>query len=214
MRVIVVTVFAGDPPTDAPLSDFARELHTRWQVANPTAERRAEDLHALKALHPAVKTLHLPLPECIYRRSPISGEALYASEEAIFGDVHSDDPALFTLCTPPIIPPGAQVYAPLGVGNHVDHQVVRHAAAPWGLELRCYEEYPYTVGDYQGAPWPAPTGWHREVTLPHTDALDAKVRALACYVSQISTFWENLDEMSRDVRTYEERVWHPAPSEE
>jgi LmbE family N-acetylglucosaminyl deacetylase len=212
-RVAVVTIFAGDPPEDAMLSDFARGLHERWQAADPTAARRAEDRCALRALHPEIEIFHLPLPECLYRRNPASGAWLYASEEALFGAVHPSDPALMALQTPPTIPPGASLYAPLGVGNHVDHQVVRRAAETWGMALCYYEEFPYTVGNYPGAAAPAPTGWRRTAALPGADALAAKVRAVACYTSQLSTFWESLEEMAHAVRTYEERVWYPPPAD-
>lgn len=211
-RVIVVTIFAGDPPDDGTLSDFARELHERWEAATPTATRREEDVRALRALHPGVRILHLPLSECIYRRDAASGAWLYASEEAIFGEMHPNDPALSALETPPTIPAGAALYAPLGAGNHVDHQVVRRAADAWGMPLCYYEEYPYTTGDYQAASLPTPAGWRRRVALPDADALEAKVRAIACYASQFSTFWESEEEMARSVRAYEERVWYPPPA--
>ena len=257
-RVAVVTIFAGDPPRGAALSNFARELHARWQAANPAAARREEDVQALTALHPGVVAHHLPLPECLYRRDPATGSALYASEEALFGEVHPDDPALLALQTPLAIPPGACLYAPLGVGHHVDHQIVRRAVAAWGVEAHYYEEYPYTVGEHQGGvsrsggeravpeppsgpsghlppckgegrdrgsthnitalrpepgaeshPEAAPPGWRRETMPPDPDALAAKRRAIACYASQISTFWESLEAMACAIAAYEERVWHP-----
>lgn len=208
-RVAVVTVFAGNPPEDVSPSDFALDLHARWEAPNPTAARREEDLAALHFLHSHIAVIHLPLPECIYRRDTVSGAPLYATEEALFGNVHPTDPAFVALQAPPIISPGTLVYAPLGVGNHVDHQVVRFAADSWGMNLCYYEEYPYTIGDYQGAASSAPTGWRREVTLPDADSLAAKVRAIAHYASQISTFWDSLEHMAREIATYEERVWYP-----
>lgn len=39
----------------------------------------------------------------------------------------------------------AAVYAPLGVGDHVDHRLVFEAAAGLHPALRCYEDHPYAL---------------------------------------------------------------------
>jgi LmbE family N-acetylglucosaminyl deacetylase len=52
LPVLIVTLMAGDPPA-RPLSPFAQQLHTRWQLHDaPTAvaARRAEDTAACRHL--------------------------------------------------------------------------------------------------------------------------------------------------------------------
>ncbi len=216
--VAVITVFAGSPPSESPLSPFARSLHERWQASaprgidftDPSAVRRAEDRRALAAISPAVQVIHLPLPECIYRLDPTSGEALYASEEAIFGEVLPTDPALNALRAVPPFPADAVLYAPLGVGHHVDHLLVRWAVASWKLPagvVRYYEEYPYAEREAAlQAALGGEEGWQARVSALDEQALAAKIGAVAHYVSQISTFWESAEAMEITLRRYVERV--------
>jgi hypothetical protein len=84
-----------------------------------------------------------------------------------------------------------------------------------------YEEYPYTI---QGFPAiNAARAALKDETQPvthhlHSEAVDAKIRAIANYESQISTFWPDLESMARAVRKaasgideshYAERLWQP-----
>ena len=216
-RIAVITVFAGSPPASAPLSAFARTLHERWQAsapagsgsADPPAIRRAEDHRAFSVLGPEIEIVHLPLPDCIYRRDPSGGRALYASEEAIFGIVQLADPALKALATVPPFPEGATLYAPLGVGCHVDHQIVRWAVDHWGLpvgQVRYYEDYPYSTrpGALSLALEEREKWQPIVVPLPRA-ALEAKIRAVARYASQISTFWPDIETMAQALRTHAQR---------
>jgi LmbE family N-acetylglucosaminyl deacetylase len=97
-------------------------------------------------------------------------------------------------------------------------------AEAWGLpfsQVRYYEDYPYAeeldaLESALRGDDPPGRGrlhdWHPQVTPLTGTALDAKVRAIACYRSQISTFWRDVDELERAVRTHVariggERVW-------
>lgn len=224
--VAVITVFAASPPPGAPLSPFARALHDRWAESaradsvDPAAVRRAEDVRALAALGDAVQPVHYTLPDCIYRLATDSGEPLYASEEAIFGEVHPADPALADLRATPPPPPGATVYAPLAIGQHVDHQLIYQVVRGWGLPrgaVRYYEDYPYVT--QQREPIEvllAQRGdWQPQVAALSERALEAKVRAAAAYQSQISTFWPDVGAMAEALHAYAsdvggERLWRPA----
>lgn len=222
--VAVITVFAASPPSGSALSPFAGSLHERWQASassgfnfsDPPAVRRAEDIHAFAAISPAIQVIHNALPECIYRTNPVTGEALYASEEAIFGAVHPADPAIGALYTTPPLPPDVTLYAPLAVGHHVDHQIVRQAVSEWNLppeRVRYYEDYPYAgreeavvaaLGDR--------SQWQPILVELDEEALAAKIRAIAAYESQISTFWLNATTMAGDIRRHVaraggERLW-------
>jgi LmbE family N-acetylglucosaminyl deacetylase len=224
--VAVITVFSASPPPGDSLSPFAQSLHDRWHASAPDAHfddppsaRRAEDRCALAVLGTGIEMIHLPLPDCIYRLDPTTGSALYASESAIFGPIDPADPALATLRRLPPLPPGAVLYAPLSVGGHVDHRLLRKVVlacdAPSGA-IRFYEDYPYA--SHPGAVESAlgdPACWE-PVIVPLTDAaLSSKIASIAEYHSQISTFWPDLDAMSAAIRAYSrtvggERFWLPA----
>ncbi len=222
--VAVLTVFAASPPAGTPLSAFAKALHQHWQdsappgldFSDPPAVRRAEDRRALAALSPAVLALHHTLPDCIYRAHPQSGEPLYAPPGAIFGAVHPADPARAALEAAPPLPPGATLYAPLGVGGHVDHQLVNEAVMAWGLpadRVWYYEDYPYAAqpGALEAALARQPELEPVIMPLP-AGALRAKIEAVACYDSQISTFWPGVEAMGAALRQEAarlggERLW-------
>lgn len=87
---------------------------------------------------------------------------------------------------------------------------MREAAVRWtraqrGVAVFFYEEYPYSA---QGADAvQAALDRLDRPTVPvirqlSDAALDAKIRAIACYESQISTFWNNHAEMAESVRQY------------
>lgn len=222
--VAVVTVFAASPSPSIPLSDFAKSLHERWEASahadggfgDAPAVRREEDQRAFARLDARIHVAHFPLTDCIYRVHPVTEEALYASEEAIFGEMSAADPALEALALLPPLPAETIVYCPLGVGHHVDHQVVRAVVDGWGLEanrVRYYEDYPYVtqagalesvVGQHEG--------WIPVVTALSEAAVDAKIAAVAEHASQMSTFWESREAMAaalkaRSAEVGGERMW-------
>lgn len=214
--VAVITLFAASPSPLQSLSPFAQSLHERWQASapagidfsDPPALRRAEDLRALAALHPAVQAVYYTLPDCIYRIDPATGLALYANEEAIFGPVQPTDPALADLRSVPPLPESATLYAPLAIGHHVDHQVVRCVVEGWGLppqRVCYYEDYPYVASP--GALEAAlgnPSGWWATIFPLSEEAMAAKIRAVAQYASQISTFWASEQAMVAALREHAE----------
>lgn len=205
--VTILTVTAGDPSPTTVDTPKIQDLHQRWQAGEtPTATRRREDEEAAHIL--GAQIIHLPIGDCVYRTAHKGGEtiALYPSEESLFGEVHPDDTALETL-TATSIPQADVLYVPLGVGHHVDHQITRD----WGLELKnrhpsqvmkFYEEYPYVndkIAIQRALSFYAQTLTVEARILEDADVV-AKVHAIACYQSQISTFWKGLDAMEQATR--------------
>jgi LmbE family N-acetylglucosaminyl deacetylase len=207
-RVLVVTVFAGKPSPDVPLSPFAQVLHAAWELVDATAARREEDAAALALL--GAESVYWPYTDCIYRRTPDGGFP-YASEEALFGDVHPSDETLIAELAGRFralaLEPASAVYAPLAVGCHVDHQIVRRAVA--GLEgVTYYEDYPYAgkPGAVEGAL--GIERWQEEVVPLSSHALEAKIAAIACYSSQFITLgWADAEEMAAAVRAFAGRAF-------
>lgn len=221
--VLVITMMGGLFQGELPDTPILADLHRRWAAGiDPLRQRQIEDERASQKL--GVDFMHVPLPDCVYRLA--GDEPLYPSEQALFGDIHPADyaPRLLKGIQIPELETAAKVYLPLGVGHHVDHQIARD----WGLAqmrdapdksaLRFYVEFPYSKADRStemalGAidlPL-APA----DVILSET-AMRAKIGAIACYESQISTFWQDLEAMESDVRraftdpqtgAYIERFW-------
>ena len=214
-RVLVVTALAGTPPLGAPLSPFAQELHARWEHSNDAAaKRREEDLAALALL--GADPVHWPHADCIYRQSS-GGDFFYPSWESLWGEIHPVEEGLVVeltdrLATLPLSQNGT-LYAPLGIGHHVDHQIVHRAAAASGHALAYYEDFPY-AGDSQVAQaGPGEEHWQEELTLLSEQALEARIAAIACYRSQISSFWADAAEMATAVRAFSEQLGGGGPAE-
>lgn len=217
-RVLVVTVMAGDPPTDIE-NDYIRSLHVRWELErDATVQRRGEDIAACAIL--GADYLHWPVADCIYRLHPATGAPIYLSDEDIFGDVHPAEQPLIAEIAQLLkeLPPHGQCYAPLTVGHHVDHLLVAEAARlAFGDDLLFYEDYPYAqqpgkLAAVVGAP---PVSW-RPAVMPLTEAkIAAKIEAILAFRSQLSTFFTDRADLERQVKGYAasvggERVWREA----
>ena len=147
-----------------------------------------------------------------------SGQFLYDLEQDLFGLVHPAEAPLIARLARLFseLPSTDQVFLPLGVGNHVDHQVTRQAAQ-LGFNMHYavyYEEYPYSqVADAVTAIVNAENNWQMDVITLTEEALSAKIDAIACFTSQISTFFTGLEDMAHYVRGYNaavggERLWY------
>jgi LmbE family N-acetylglucosaminyl deacetylase len=213
-RVLVVTVFAAPPKATAPLSPFAQALHRRWGEAHAPARRLREDFEALHRLGAVGR--HWPYTDCIYRQGP-GGEFLYPDEAALWGPIQSPETDLVRELARRIVDlsasPDARIYAPLGAGRHVDHRIVRQAAQASGRAVRFYEDYPYAE-DPQAVKRALGEGaWDPQTVPLSSQAVDAKVEAIACYHSQLSTFWADPQQMARVVRAFSRRVGQGRPAE-
>lgn len=204
--VEIWTLCAGDPPP--PYPPFAQELHLRWGVdgAQASAMRRAEDQAACHVLGAAFR--HSPLPDCIYRRLPGSDRPVIVQRDDLFAPFPEQENALVDDIAAWVqtgLPAGARLVAPLALGGHIDHRLVRAAAERLGRDLWYYPDYPYVISD----------------PLNHADLRDqlqncrialvegisaagvaAWQSAVAAYASQISTFWGSLDEMRARIAAY------------
>lgn len=230
-QVQVITVFAGEYQDGRP-SPFAQVQHDYWgNPPRPMPLRRAEDAAALVLL--GADAVHMDYLDCVYRAGP-DGEWLYADEEALWQKVHPADPLAedgaqnlvdrMEALLPP--PDQGQVYAPLGVGQHVDHQVV-HAAArelpARGYRMAFYEDYPYAMepGATEFALAAAGAeGWEVDPVSLAPEDLAAKVSALHYYRSQMYVLFGGIEAMPNRVWAFAashspgtglaERIWwHP-----
>ncbi len=218
--VLVVTITAAEPADDFH-STTVEALHRRWADslggAPPpamVARRRAEDQAALSLLRADV--LHLPFLDCIYRAGP-AGEPLYPGPMDMFGAFNPADEAIIDAVAEAFraLPAAGQIYAPLGVGNHIDHRVARGAAERVFGELTYYEDYPYTLaaGALEAVlPPESRHEWSAEVTWLTETALRTKIEAVAAYQSQLTSFFAGRDDLAHKLREEGQRVWVEAAS--
>jgi LmbE family N-acetylglucosaminyl deacetylase len=198
--VVVATIFGGKPDYGQ-LSPFAQSIHARPLAgADPIDLRVAEEREALAILH-AHSHLY-PYLDCIYRRDLAEGRWLYDSEGALFGPLDRADDTLVADLSRTLarLAPSAELcrfYAPLAIGSHVDHQLVRQAAfrlLEAGHDVRFYEDYPYVIRTPAGlmdalAQWGDPTGWHAEVMALEEMDLALKIAAVCAYRSQLGVLF-------------------------
>lgn len=169
-----MTVFAGDPDHDAPLTAYDREAG--FTTAGEAMEsRRAEDTRACAAIGAIAQ--HLPLLDGQYRNEmPYDHELLI---RVLLEVADSLNPSI--------------IVGPLGI-VHSDHVALGSAA--WHAfkgrpecQYVCAEDLPYRVDDPASAVFEvAAKGlqWFWPEPCPDDDAaLQAKVRAIKCYRSQL-----------------------------
>lgn len=219
-RVAIVTAFAAPEPEE-PLSELARMLHRGWGLppGEVIATRRREDRDACRVL--CAEPLHLELPEAPYRRHPRSGAALYATPEALFRTAAEGDEGAPVALERALrgMPPARRVAAPLGVGGHVDHRLVRAAAEScFDAALEYYEDFPYVAQTWRGLA--RALGRRRSwlsavVALTQADVA-ARCEAIACFRSQLGPLFGTAARMERAVRRRVarvggERTWRRRP---
>jgi LmbE family N-acetylglucosaminyl deacetylase len=223
----VYTVMGAKPPEILPNTPFIRELHARWQAGeDPVKVRRQEDETAVYLLDAQVG-YNNAIPDCVYRTA-YGGRVLYPDVEAIFAAVDPDDPATVALelklptahqlwqdiqfdeagspLFVPIDPSKVTIYAPLGVGNHVDHQIVRdwafklHQTYPT-LTLMLYEDFPYNRESKSIAPVLKTLPFKLTQTAYPLDAafIEARIKAMMAYRTQFNTFWTDEQALIDDV---------------
>jgi LmbE family N-acetylglucosaminyl deacetylase len=220
--VQIWTVCAGDPPAGS-LSPFAYSLHERWgSEADSGQVRREEDLRASDIL--GSKAVHLPIPDCIYRREKGTGNYLYDSEETLFGQLYpSEDELVHSLsriletAVPANQAGDVNLVCPLGLGGHVDHQLTRAAAghvhcSPPVCTTWYYADFPYVLEDSTLLAELPGLGWRSQVFPISESGLQAWQRSMAAYSSQISTFWDGIADMEASIRAYHQetggvRLW-------
>lgn len=212
-NVHIWTVCAGNPP-EGELSAFAKQLHSQWGAGqDSTAQRRGEDTlscHLLGAI-----PHYFTLPDSIYRRHPHTGEFLYDTKAALNGRLHPADAVNISLVSKEIarfIDAGAVLVCPLGLGNHVDHQLIRLAAETTGLVTWYYADFPYVLRCREKLVQLNLEGWQSQVFPVLWYGLCAWQDSIAAHASQISTFWKDQNEMRKAVENYLEqnggiRLW-------
>lgn len=214
----VVTAFTEMPGS---LSPIGQHLAAKWGLdTSAIAERRKrEDRAALSYLR--VRGLHLGLADAVCRMP-----GLYSSKNALAGAqarVDSTDPAPAVLTTAfaDILGDsvGTVILAPLGIGGHVDHQIVAQAASAIQsaeVSVWFYEEFPYCILSPLVKPGFLTTADSSIVTRPITIRMDGYVdrhaEAACLYASQVAGFFDSEQEFKERLRSYLRSVGEGEPA--
>ena len=203
-RVIVVTVFtdATPPPHTRAGRSYLRQCG-RTRADHLYQERRAEDIQALRLM--GAEHVHLGAVDALFRRRrgerpewqwvvkriPELGHIyptyrfdaalgrISRADRSLMGDLHLQITELVAELRPYIL------FAPLGVGRHVDHVIVRETAARIGVRLCYYADFPYSLRQspdkrflrrHRLLPWTWLEGLGEKRTL--VEAYETQVRAL------------------------------------
>lgn len=143
--VHVVTVFTASPKPEQ-LSDFERLIYSPGRQHDVFSGSRADDTKVMNALGATFEYLNYNIA---MHRFDKTGQPLYPgirkytgislADAGIFNALKAKFHALRTEH------PGATIYAPLGVGGHVDHLIVNTAAHALAGPVRFYEDFPYVL---------------------------------------------------------------------
>ena len=202
-KVVIHTLMIAEPPQAAFDNPLVQHFHALWKLGGDVvAVRRGEDHAAAHVL--GAEIVFGRFLEAGYR-TDAGGAPLYTTIEQLLGAIHPDDPLRDVFDSSSVaafrhelgVSAGDTLHAPLGVGGHVDHRVVRDLARALAREypdvrVVFYEEYPY-------ASWNADmvSSALGELALPVERVLhrlDAwamlrRIRAIACYRSQLKMIW-------------------------
>jgi LmbE family N-acetylglucosaminyl deacetylase len=190
------------------------------QAGDIMAKRRLEDEEF--ALFAEASIVFLDLPDAVFRGYEGDGELLAAPRD--------DDLAPYEILRREIVRLEPQkVYLPLGVGNHVDHQLCRDVGVRLLAEGRrwvmpgpeyagivtYYEDFPYAWWNDFGRIEDLPPGVFDDVPAdiaitPEyadiTDQLERKITGIAIYGSQMGRLFGGTDDMARQVRAHGRKV--------
>ena len=229
--VEIVTVFTGSPTGE--LSPLAKWMHSAWELPyNAPVYRREEDRQATASL--GARPTHLPFQGSIYRRHPQSQQLLYMSKAHIFSGDWGQEPSLLSALVKELQCQLMErswelLFAPLGVGRHVDHMLIRTAVenaltGPQREKTVFYEDFPYVQEpgaiDVALAQFEMPSLHHWVVTLKEED-VEAKERSVRFYVSQSKEVAREIGISIDEIREYAalvgeteaapfgERYWSP-----
>ncbi len=216
-----IALFAAPHQAGVPLSEFAEGMHEQWQraagmdVQSINAVRRREEEAAMRLL--GLERVWLDLRDGPYRRGQ-DGRYLYTSDQELFdlpatwershviAEVVARVREVASREQERIGSRGrVRVFAPLGVGRHVDHQLVYLAARRLGprFGVLYYEDYPYAAREG------ALLSRLRELDLTAqprvtqiSDLIGVKIAAIARYKSQLEMLFGSAEAMPEAVRAY------------
>ena len=213
-----LVVFGSEPDRDRPLSAFAEAMHERWGLTRERGDRQPASRGSRRRRRagsansrPALSGRHLPR-----RLLPVGRGSLWLSGYRGGVPAHRICRILDLTASPDAT---IRIYAPLGVGKHVDHQIV-HLAGPGagrrGWDVWFYEDIPYALRPMALDARLAEMGrtrLERVARIPAESTWDRKIDAILRYPSQLETVFlqyvgvgTTREEISEALSTYATRA--------
>lgn len=190
---VIALIFGSEPDLSRPLSDFAESMHRDWglDTRSVIAGRRAEEAAASAIL--GADDRFLPFHDAIYRGMN------YTSNDQLFSmpnESESNLPARIVdeLGLGGLASTHARIYAPLAIGNHVDHQLAFEAGrelANAGWEVWFYEDLPYALNPERLQARLNALDGQIDVAarVDVSNVWDDKISAIMAYPSQLPTIF-------------------------
>lgn len=193
--VTLITVFTGNP-LPGELSEAAKQYHSNCFLSDNSMEyRKSEDRKACDFL--GCNYMHLNYYECLYRKDE-NGKSIYPDLSDIYHSEKADDRYCEILRNdlPGILEQYDTIYAPIGIGNHADHLLIRRAVGDilQGRRVLFYEEIPYIGYEMQSARSFSPANMTSIIERFTEDEWETKVQAILFYRSQLHIMWKNENE--------------------
>ncbi|HJW22564.1 MAG TPA: PIG-L family deacetylase [Candidatus Limnocylindrales bacterium] len=205
-------------PTQGPT--YTSSIVEAAAAGEAMAQRRVEDERY--AYFAEASIVFLDLADAVFRG--------YEGDDELLGAPRDDDSSPVEILRREILRLEPQeVYFPLGVGNHVDHQLCRNAGLAllqegrrwvmpgpdWAGRIVFYEDFPYAWWKAFTSPADLPAGsldgLPPEVLLAPryaevADQLERKVRGISLYESQLDRLFGGAKAMASAVRRYASAV--------
>ncbi len=207
-NVDIITVFSSfnTPILSSQAQHFLRKAGTQ-DVRTYEHLRKREDLLACSQVCDVQHNTHLDFVDAAFRTS--HSQVLYPTRAMLFSGQCKDNDAFIKSLIKSmrtIIKSYQQIYIPAGIGNHIDHILVRDAVLKTAHPTRygMYIEYPYALS------WKNWSLWDIVTYITHTKSVSAptlqKRKALSYYKSQLPLLFPTA------VPTYSEVIYQPVGS--
>jgi LmbE family N-acetylglucosaminyl deacetylase len=191
---VIALLFGDHPDPDQPMTPFADQMHGQWGMTadQVIAGRRAEETESSRIL--GLRDVFLPFKDAIYRGDN------YLNDNELFGtpkgsDFDLPERVMAALAREGFESAGTRVYAPLGSGFHVDHQLgfqtgVLLDRAGW--EVWFYEDLPYSLLEGRLSDRADRAGEPLEVAalVDVSSVWTKKIDAIMAYPSQLKVIFE------------------------
>lgn len=213
VSTLVVTLCSGNPPplvgADGTIKAPSRRGHVSPRI------RRREDIAAMRSIR--AEFVHLSFPDAIYRRSQ-AGKLIYRNERERWVAPRADDAIyieeLHQLLRRICLDLGSiLLVSPMGIGDHVDHQITARVAlrlAQAGASLLFYEDFPYVANPSSGrGDSDGPAQALARLRLAPAERfivpvdVEGKMRLLGHYASQVPVLFGSDDGMREAIVSHQ-----------
>lgn len=195
-----ITITAGIPELSA-RSKLIDDVQRKWGFTDPAEAvriRKDEDIKAMAIL--GCQVIHLDFLDAIYRKSK-DGDFFYSS---IFDSIHPDElylPQNIARSLTKYLRADDILLLPLALGKHIDHLITREAARFLDQRIYYYIDVPYIFSS-ENDHKPMELELYTHIRHFGKKYLRDWVLAIQCYSSQLSSLFEDSNDLERKITNY------------